>query len=167
MGSLIHYNLQAQWTWSENRQPRATNRTPTVKPAFRSSSGREKKKERSEEKDIRVQAAHGNVSNCLDWNWGRHPTRKARHGREKQGILKPKTRSKKDRWIKEKEGDGCRRSEGSRGEFWNLPSFFLYRLTGHDTKLLKLRFLFFKFTKLPRYMSQCGYPSSRDSTSGW
>lgn len=102
----LQFTSSMDLTWSENRQPRVINRTPTVKPAFQSSSGREKKKERSEEKGIRVQAAHGNVSDRLHWNQGRQPAGKARPGREKWGILKPKTRSKKERWIKEKEGDG-------------------------------------------------------------
>lgn len=100
----IQFTSSMDSTRSENRQPGVINGTPTVKPAFQSSSGRGNKKGKSEEKDISVQVAHGNGSDCLHCDRGRHPTRKARQGREKQEILKLKARSKKRKTNKRKNG---------------------------------------------------------------
>lgn len=66
----IQFTSSMDSTRSENRQAGVINRTPTVKPAFHSSSGNEKKKEGIEEKGIRVQVAHGNVSDSLCRNQG-------------------------------------------------------------------------------------------------
>lgn len=79
----IQFTSSMDSTRSENRQPGIINRTPTVKPAFHSSSGKEKETGTSEEKGIRVQAARGNASDCLHGNQGQSTGNARQRGRNK------------------------------------------------------------------------------------
>lgn len=80
----IQFTSSMDSTRSGNRQPGVINRTPTVKPALHSSSGKEKKKGRSEEKGIGSKLLMETFLTACEGIKGRCPTRHAR-----QGTLKP------------------------------------------------------------------------------
>lgn len=121
-------------TRSGNGQPGVINRTPTVKPALHSSSGKEKKKGRTEEKGIGSKLLMGKFLTACVGIKGRRSTRHVR-----RGSLKPKAGSKKKGEQKKKREMGIRVG-------WQISAtsffFFLNRLTGHETKLSKLSFFF-------------------------
>lgn len=125
-------------TRSGNRQPRVRNRTPTVKPALHSSSGKEKKKGRSEEKGIGSTLLMEKFLTACEGIKGRWPTRHAR-----QGTLKPKAGSKKKgEQKKERETGTWVGWQVSATFFFFFFFFLLNRLTGHEAKLSKLNFFF-------------------------
>lgn len=85
------------FTQSENRQPGVINGTPTVKPAFQSSSGREKRRKGKMRRKalgfklLREMFLMACIGTKVDT-----PVEK-QQGSEKQGTLKPKAGSKQER----------------------------------------------------------------------